>query len=101
MTFPYLFPGLGRSCPHLRKIALSSIQELQTNLHGPEDGIFKMLTNVELWLEDDPHSGSYHVLLQLLQNAVLLENLLIKKSTAIDHELLKKIWLVRTYRINT
>ncbi|XP_035705612.1 uncharacterized protein LOC118434945 isoform X2 [Folsomia candida] len=85
--------SLGRSCPHLRKIALSSIQELQTNLHGPEDGIFKMLTNVELWLEDDPHSGSYHVLLQLLQNAVLLENLLIKKSTAIDHELLKKIWL--------
>ena len=94
-SFPVL--GLGRSCPKLKKMALSSIDEYDIREDGrPSAGLYSGLTILELWFDTRTEHSTSSVLLHLLSSAINLTNLLVKKSDSISLELFTKIWMVTT-----
>lgn len=88
------FLGLGNSCPKLRKIALSGIKEYPTTNFYQVEGLFKMLTILELWFDEQNEASAEHVLLQLMISSVWIESVLIKKSEDLNITLMRRIWQV-------
>lgn len=88
--------ALGRSCPRLRKMALSGVKELRTSPHGIIEGLYSQLVIMELWLDDDTEFESQNALMQLLHSSTYLESLLVKQSDAFQISVLQKVWKVST-----
>ncbi|ODM98086.1 F-box/LRR-repeat protein 20 [Orchesella cincta] len=82
--------SLGQSCPKLRKVALSSIGEFVGS--QVVNGLFSMLTILEVWFDDRTECPSENALIQLLTHSKWIESILIKRSDDLNISLMQNIW---------
>jgi hypothetical protein len=86
------FLGIGRACPDLQNLALSSIAQYEP-VGQPCAEWFNQLHALELWA--DPHADlSPYMIRQLLLFSPKMTNMLFKGCEIISDKLMTEIWQV-------